>query len=239
MSHPRKVRTLPEVSFVVIVPPAEPCRPQRPAIAAPTTGWGQPPATRGAPSHPPARDRHGRSPESGPRSVSPCAAPLPVPTVHHPAAGAQCRGTPRQPGNASAEETSVTSVLSWFFPVARGLSRLRTQGVSKETRWVRRDAGRAGGRGAGRGGQAGGSQRAGVAGLAREPLGTARVTRGGRELSAARGWRTSAPRGVEGGLRLRDPAGCGCWGFVVGGAAWRDKRRRKVGSFHQRAGETA
>ena len=66
-----------------------------------------------------------------------------------------------------------------------------------------------------------------VADLAREPLGTAGVTRGGRELSAAGGRRTSAPAGgTQGaeGLRLGGPRGrrlssvcCSRCGMASGG----------------------
>lgn len=74
-----------------------------------------------------------------------------------------------------------------------------------------------------------------VADLVREPLGTARVTRGGRELSAAVGgdrlWHLPGGCGELRGSGWAAPMGGGCWVFAVHGAARRGKWRRKAGSF--------
>lgn len=74
-----------------------------------------------------------------------------------------------------------------------------------------------------------------VAELAREPLGTAWVTRGGRELSAAVGgdgpWHLLGGRGELRGSGWAAPVGGGCRAFAAHGAARRGKWRRKPGSF--------
>lgn len=81
---PEEVQTLPEVSLPLFsTPPAPSCPHSCHSVRTA-------PATRGAPSHLPARDWHGKSLESGPRSVSPCPAPLPSPTGHRPTASSRC-----------------------------------------------------------------------------------------------------------------------------------------------------
>ncbi|XP_029858263.1 submaxillary gland androgen-regulated protein 3A-like [Aquila chrysaetos chrysaetos] len=91
---PEEVRTLPEVSLLSFsTPPSHATARARPSLL---------------PSHLPARDRHGKSPENGPGGTSPRTDPLPVPATAPLCAGG-CRDSPAPPARRQKKPVSLLS----------------------------------------------------------------------------------------------------------------------------------
>lgn len=179
----------------------------------------QPLATWGAPARCPGLE--GKSLESVPRSVSPRTDPLPVPTAMHRSepTALPVSGMPRQPGQPclASEGIGAASVRSCFPPAARTL-------VAPDKRSFQRNSNGAGSARRGAGQRRVGSRHQTPVrerGRLRRALGTARGTRGGRELSVTGGTRTSPCREPRGsGWAAPWAAAVGCLLFAV----WQARR---------------